>query len=147
MNFAHKSPITSRRQNRLVEEFDFLLRRDLRPVSPGDTVTFWPPLDIADLENSYEIKVDLPGVMKDDIEVTVHDGVLALTAETKCEERSVERRSIRRERRQGRYERRLRVGDGVDEKAVAAEYRDGVLTVSLPKVARVLPRKITVEAH
>ena len=85
-------------------------------------------------------------IINDDIEVTVHDGILTLAAETKSEESDESGRVLRRERRYGKYARSLNVGTEVDEESVSAEYRDGVLTITIPKAAKVLPRKIAVDA-
>ena len=115
----------------------------LRSLDSGDLI---PPLDISENETSYTIRADIPGVKKEDIEVTLHDGLLSITASTeeKSEKKEGER-VIRRERKIGRYARSLRIGDMADEADVSAGYKDGVLTVTVPKAKEVKPKKISVD--
>ena len=82
---------------------------------------------------------------KEDIEVSVENGVLTISAETKSETEEKEgERVIRQERRYGRYLRSLRLDKTVDDKKVKAVYKDGVLELTLPKAEEVKPKKITV---
>jgi HSP20 family protein len=92
------------------------------------------------------VTAELPGVKKEDIDVSVENGVLTITAETRSETEEKEGdRVIRQERRYGRYLRSLRLGKTVDEKRVKASYRDGILELILPKAEEVKPKKITVD--
>src|SRR5690606_41238198 len=97
-------------------------------------------------ENEYVVRADLPGIRKEDISVTLENGLLTISAERKAEEERKEgERELRRECRYGRYVRSLRLGTQIDEKGVKASYRDGVLELLLPKAEEVKPRKIEVE--
>jgi len=92
------------------------------------------------------VHADLPGVNKDDINVTVENGVLTITAETTSEKEEKEgERVIRQERRYGKYVRSLRLGSEVDAGNVKANYKDGVLELVLPKAEAAKPKKISVD--
>lgn len=101
---------------------------------------FSPRCDIKDMKDHYEITAELPGVDKKDLEVTLDNGVLTITAETRKEEKEEkEGKVIRQERRYGKYMRSFLVGDSVKEADIKADFKDGVLKLTAPKVAPVTP--------
>lgn len=105
-----------------------------------------PRLDVIERKDDYVVRTEIPGARKDDIEVSVEDGVLTISAETKSEiEANDGERVLRQERRFGRYLRSLRLDKTVDDKKVKASYKDGVLELVLPKAEEVKPKKITVD--
>jgi HSP20 family protein len=105
-----------------------------------------PRMDVIERDNEFVVKTEMPGVKKDDIEVSMENGVLTISAETKSETEAKEGdRVIRQERRYGKYLRSLRLGKEIDEKKVKANYKDGVLELTLPKAEEVKPKKITVD--
>ena len=96
-------------------------------------------------DNEFVVKAEMPGMKKDDIEVSLENGVLTITAETKSETEEKEGdRVIRQERRYGKFLRSLRLGKEIDEKKVQASYKDGILELVLPKAEEVKPKKIAV---
>jgi HSP20 family protein len=104
------------------------------------------PLDVAERENEFVISAEIPGVKKEDISVTLENGILTLSAESKNE--SVEKdgdRVVRQERRYGKYVRSLRLGTQVDAQNIKAQYKDGVLQLTLAKAESVKPKKINVD--
>ena len=133
----------------LGDDFDRVVEGFFRPmrwVEEATSENFVPAMDIKERENEYAVRADLPGIRKEDISITLENGVLTLTAERKSEEVEKEsEREIRREVRYGRYARSLRLGTQIDEKGVKANYRDGVLELLLPKAEQVKPRKISVD--
>ena len=105
-----------------------------------------PAIDLHETDSSYSIRAEIPGVKKEDIDVTVHDGVLTINAESRYEnEEKSEGRVIRQERRYGKYVRAIRLGKDVDENNVKASYKDGVLELDIPKVEEVKPKKISID--
>lgn len=92
----------------------------------------WPQLEIRQDDDTIRIEADLPGVKEDDIELTVEDGVLTLAGEKKSERRDENGYS---ERSYGRFERRVTLPGNIDEDACSAQFRDGVLTISIPTSA------------
>lgn len=133
----------------LGDDFDRVVEGFFRPmrwVEEATSESFAPAMDIIERENDFVVRSDLPGVNKSDINVTVENGLLTITAERRSEEQQKEgEREIRREVRYGRYARSLRLGTQIDEKGVKASYRDGVLELVLPKAEQVKPRKISVD--
>lgn len=120
--------------------------RPMRWVEEAAGDTFVPAMNIKERENEYVVQTDLPGIRKEDINVTLENGLLTITAERKTEEERKEgEQELRREVRYGRYTRSLRLGTQIDEKGVKASYRDGVLELILPKAEEVKPRKIAVD--
>ena len=104
-----------------------------------------PPVDVAETDIAYLVKAELPGIRKEDLDVTVDDGVLTIKAEHNDNRGQTENgQLIRQERSYGKFVRSLRLGANVDEETITAEYRDGVLHSTLPKEKEVQPRKVEV---
>ncbi len=107
---------------------------------------FSPSVDIKDKEDHFEITAELPGVSKDDLHVTLNEGILTIEAETRREEKEEkEGRVIRQERRYGKFLRSFNLGDNVREEDIAAEFKDGVLTLRAPKSAPRTPTQRRIE--
>ena len=100
-----------------------------------------PRIDIEDQDGSFLVTADLPGVSKDDIEVSIKDGILTIRATTK-KEQSEEKdgKIIRRERHCGEYLRRMTIGNDVAQNDVSAEFTDGVLKLTIPKLEPEAPK-------
>ena len=109
------------------------------------TQAWVPAVDIYETENhEVVIKAELPDVKKEDIGVTVENNVLTLTGERKQEE-SVKREQFQRvERRFGSFSRSFSLPATVNASQIAASYKDGVLTVRLPRREEAKPKQITV---
>ena len=104
-----------------------------------------PAVDVAETDTAYQVKAELPGIRKEDLDVTVDDGVLTIKAEHNDNQEQTENgQLIRQERSYGKFVRSLRLGANVDEETITAEYRDGVLHITLPKAKEVQPRKVEV---
>lgn len=112
----------------------------------ASTGSLVPAIDLHENEHSYSVRAEIPGVKKEDIDITVHNGVLTINAENRYEHEDKEGdRVIRQERRYGKYVRSIRLGKDIDEAKVKATYTDGVLELELPKVEEVKPKKISVD--
>ena len=104
-----------------------------------------PAVDVAETDTAYQVKAELPGIRKEDLDVTVDDGVLTIkAAHNDNREQTENGQLIRQERSYGKFVRSLNLGANVDEETIAAEYRDGVLHITLPKAKEVQPRKVEV---
>ena len=105
-------------------------------------------LSEGDADGKYVLEAELPGFNKEDIQLDVKDGILTITAQhTENEdEKNDKGEYIRRERRYGSFRRSFDV-TGIDENAITASYKDGVLELTLPKAQQVLPesKKIMIE--
>ncbi len=122
------------------------------PVRRGEgekelmTVASWAPLvDITEDGKEYLIKAELPEVKKEDVKVTVENGVLAITGERKFEKEEKDKRYHRIERSYGSFVRSFSVPDDADDSKVTAEFKDGVLQVRLPKNEKARPKSIEVK--
>ncbi|MEQ8663893.1 MAG: Hsp20/alpha crystallin family protein [Gammaproteobacteria bacterium] len=118
-------------------DFDdlFDLWGPLRTAEPA-AGAFTPRVDVKDLDDHYEITAELPGVKKDDLDVSLNEGVLTISAETKQED--VEKKDgkvIRQERRYGKFMRSFDLGGDIKEADIAASFKDGILTLTAPKRA------------
>ena len=110
------------------------------------TVADWmPTVDISETESEYLIKAELPEVRKEDVKVTVENGVLTLQGERRQEKEEKGRRFHRVERSYGSFVRSFTLPESVDEGGVKAQYKDGVLALHLPKSEKVKPKAIDVK--
>lgn len=118
------------------------------PVSPTTApqggLTYRPNVDVSDRGTEVVLVADMPGANATTIDVTFEDGVLSLHGTVA--QRALPGRAIRQEYGIGDYRRSLRLGDGFDATRIDADYRQGVLTVRVPRLAAVLPRKVEVRA-
>jgi len=110
------------------------------------TVAVWSPLvDITEDDKEYLIKAELPEVRKDEVKVTVENGVLSITGERKFEKEEKDKKYHRIERAYGSFTRSFSVPDDADDAKVGAEFKDGVLTVRLAKSEKARPKSIEVK--
>jgi HSP20 family protein len=97
------------------------------------TVADWSPeIDISEDDRGYLLKADLPEMKKDDVRVTVEDGILCVSGERKSEKEDQKRKFHRTERSFGNFRRSFTLPEDADSTKVTAEFRDGVLKVHLP---------------
>ena len=110
------------------------------------TVADWvPTVDISETDSEYLIKAELPEVKKEDVKVTVEDGVLTLQGERRQEKEEKGKKYHRIERSYGSFVRSFSLPESVDDNGVRAEYKDGVLNLHLPKTEKVKPKAIEVK--
>ncbi len=104
-----------------------------------------PSADVAETEESYRIRVDLPGTSPKEIAVSIEANVLTIRAERKVAEAAKGETFLRSERGHGVYARAFTLPHGVDASKVGARYEHGVLTVTVPKTEAAKPRSIQVD--
>lgn len=92
-----------------------------------------PACDISETPEAYSVHAEIPDMRKEDIKLTVHDGVLTLMGERKMEKEERNKRYHRVERSYGRFQRAFTLPGAVEENKVQATYKDGVLNILLPK--------------
>ena len=120
--------------------FDFAL-----PTRDSGFFSGWTPaLDVYDEKDNFVVKAELPGLKKEDIEINVHNGVLTISGERKRETEKKEGQTFRSERYFGRFQRSVTLPALVNVSAVKASYKDGVLTIDLPKADEAKPKQIAV---
>ena len=111
-----------------------------------DASGWLPPVDIAEVEDAYHIDIELPAVASDDIAVTVKDAVLTVSGERRPAELADGRRH-RVERRFGKFSRSFRLPKDVDQEAIDASAKDGLLRLKVRKREQAVPRAIPVQVH
>ncbi len=132
--------------NRLSSFFDSGLRSRDREESIFSGA--WAPLvDIAEDDKSYTIKVELPEMKREDIKVSVENGILTISGERTREKEEGGRKYHRVERAYGSFIRNFTLPQNVDPNQVNAAYRDGVLHVSIAKTEQARPQAIEVKAE
>jgi HSP20 family protein len=107
-----------------------------------------PRLDVADDEKAFHVTVELPGMTDKDVAVTVDDRTLTIRGEKKEEKEKKDKDVVRRERTYGSFRRTIELPGDVDAAKIEAKFKDGVLTIELPKTAEAQDRvrKIPVKA-
>lgn len=116
------------------------------PMS-GPSSAWSPSLDVFEDEEKVTVQVELAGLKKDDIDISLEDDVLTIAGERKSEKEAREGESFRRERIYGSFRRSITLPSAVKADSVAAAYQDGVLTITLPKAEEAKPRKIEIELN
>ena len=113
-----------------------------------DQPTAWAlALDVAEKDDAFIVKASIPGINPDDLEITLTDNVLTIKGEVKENKEFEEAQWHLRERRYGAFQRSITLPTPVDANAIEATYEDGVLTLNVPKVEEVKPKRIEVKAH
>lgn len=129
------------------KEFDRLFREAFTPgFGEGEisTRTWAPPVDIFENENNIVLKAELPGVDPKDVEVRVEDNTLYLKGERKFEKETKEENYHRVERAYGSFARSFSLPNSIDADKVGADYKDGLLTLTLPKREEAKPKTIKI---
>ncbi len=122
-------------------------RMPSRPESDNEmlTVADWmPSVDISETDAAYLVKGEIPGVKKEDVKVTIQDSMLTIQGERKQEKEEKGKKFHRVECSYGSFVRSFRIPDDADESAVKAEFKDGMLNVTLPKSTKVKTKSIDV---
>lgn len=142
-----------------VSEFDDLRNRYTRLLSlmrsnderEGSdlfsSIDWTPAVDIKETPDAFNIEAELPGISKDDVKVTVQNGVLSIQGERKHEKETDDKQHHRIERFYGSFLRRFTLPENVDENSVKAKFKDGVLSLTLTKAEPVEPKAIEVDVQ
>ena len=106
-----------------------------------------PALDVYHDEEAFTVTLEAPGLKREDFRISYHDGALTVAGERKQEEESKGKNCFRRERLFGRFTRSVNLPTEVKPDAIVASYKEGVLTVTLPKAEAAKPRQIEINAN
>jgi len=134
----------------LREEIDRLFDQPLSLFSAAQQFWLgggWPTVDLYEDRDKLVVKVEVPGMKKEEVDISLHDGVLAITGERKVEEKYDKAETHRSERFVGRFHRALSLPVAVQADKTNATYQDGVLTITLPKAEGAKPKQIQVQAE
>jgi HSP20 family protein len=128
-------------------DFDRLFREAFSPVfGEGElsTRTWAPPVDIYETDENLVLKAELPGINPDSVEIRVEDNTLYLKGERKFEKEVKEQNYHRVERSYGAFTRTFSLPGSIDADKVAANFKDGVLTLTMPKKEEAKPKTIKI---
>ncbi len=139
------------RQKSDLTPWDFMDRLTRSFFNTDDWLDFggnWAPaVDISENDDEIIVRAEVPGIKKDDIKLTVHDGILTISGEKKQEKIDKEENFYRTERVFGSFSRSFSLPSTVKADKVKAKYKDGILSISLPKVEEAKPKEIAIEAE
>ncbi len=127
--------------NRMFETFFRGEQEESSLFSP----TWKPAVDIVEHENEYIAKVELPGVDKNNVKITMQDNVLTIRGEKNQEKKDKESNFHRVERFYGSFQRSFTLPTSVRNDAIEADYKDGILTIHMPKAEEAKPKQIEVK--
>jgi len=124
----------------LRDEMENLFRSTFEPISERETergeLVYTPPVELCERDNKFELKAQLPGIKKEDIDIEVTNESIKIKAETKEEKKEEEENLYRSEFRYGKYMRTIPLPEEVKSNEAEADYKDGVLTISVPKAQK-----------
>src|SRR5262245_61782211 len=124
------------------------LRRELDQTfeSAAHDASWTPTVDVHEEPGQFVVRADLPGVKPADIEITAEKGVLALRGQRNFEQKTDDGHYSRVERVSGKFVRTFTLPENVQTDAIKAQFKDGVLELTIPKAAKAEPRRIEVQA-
>ncbi len=129
-------------------DFDRLFEQPLAALSrEGLSAAFSPALELHEDADHITVSVELPGVDRKEVTVTIHDNVLSISGERKQEREVKDNEVLRSERLYGRFERQVGLTQPVVADQVKAAFKDGILTVTLPKAAEAKPKSINIATN
>ena len=113
----------------------------------ADNGEYAPRMDMKETENAYSVKLTMPGIDKDNIDISITDGVLTIKGETKEDEENKDENGkwLVREHKHYTYYRSVRLPSEVQADKAEAEYKNGILNLTLPKAEEVKPKSIPVK--
>ena len=132
-------------QNRLSSFFGGSFNRSGNGNGGLKLADWSPQVDITEDDKEYLVKADLPEIKKDEVKVTVENGVLSISGERKSEKEEKTKKHHRIERSYGSFERTFTMPEDADASKMKAEFKEGVLRVHMPKNPAAQPKKIDVK--
>jgi HSP20 family protein len=134
--------------NRMFDEVLGDVARRSSGRQQGEAPTRWAPvLDVLQEDGDIVVRAELPGVKPEDVDITLHNGVLTISGERKAEEQREGSGYYVRERRYGSFRRSMTLPQGVDDSSISARFDGGVLEVRVSGAAAVQePKRIQIEA-
>jgi len=115
--------------------------------SEYDNAVWMPLTDISEDKDNFILKLDLPGVGKNDLKISYSDGQLSISGERKQEKETKDSKYHRVERAYGKYYRSFTLPSQIKEDKIDAEFKDGQLTITVPKAEEVKPKEISIKIN
>ena len=126
--------------------FDSVLDDFAAPRVCRKDAQWLPKIDITENETGFEVRAEVPGIDKKDIDITLSEGLLTIKGEKKFENEEKKETYHRRESRYGSFSRSFQLSTEVENDGIEANYKDGVLRITLPKAEAAAPKKIEVKS-
>ncbi len=123
---------------------DTFLNESLQPSEDVSNRAWMPLVNIRETESSFFVEAELPGLTKKDLEITLENNLLKLSGERHFEKDAKEENYHRIERSYGNFLRTFSLPSQVDPEGVKASFKDGILTIEVPKAEEAKPRKIAI---
>jgi len=133
----------------LRDEIDRLFEAPLAELArTSQVLAGWTPaLDLYEDKDNVHVRVELPGMKKEDIDVSLHNGSLSISGERKTENEFKEAEVYRSERFVGKFQRTVNLPTQVAADRIKAQYKDGILSITLPKAEEAKPKQINVHVN
>jgi HSP20 family protein len=129
----------------LEKEFDELFSSFGMPARESAEMEWMPSADVLETKDGYRIDVELPGVKKEDVKVDLSNDILTVQGEKKMEKEVKEGNVYRAERSYGTFLRSFRLPGAIESEKVKAEYRNGILQLSIPKSESAKTKQIQIQ--
>jgi len=126
--------------------FDRVLDGFATPELVSNDTQWMPNIDITENETEFSVRAEVPGIDKNDIDITLTEGLLTIKGEKKYENEEKSENFHRRESCYGSFARSFRLSSEIENDKIEANYKDGVLKITLPKMEAVAPKKIEVKS-
>jgi HSP20 family protein len=128
--------------------FEEFLDDFFAPLNSGTAASRWmPAVDVLEKKGEWILRAEIPGINENDIELKLDGGVLTLRGERKFEQEEDRQNYTRVERSYGSFSRSFTLPSTADREKISADYKDGVLTVTIPQKPEARPREIEVKVH
>lgn len=144
MNITRWEPF--REVEEMLRQYSPFVGRALRRTG-GDGSDWTPVADICETDKEFVIKAELPEVRKEDVKITLENGVITIAGERRHEKEHKDANEIRVESFYGTFSRSFVLPDNIDAKGILAESKDGVLRVRIPKTPATTPKAISVKVN
>ena len=133
--------------SQLRQEMERLFESPFRDFGGTQFFRDWAPaVDLFEDRDNYVVKVEVPGMKREDIDISLHQNALTISGERKHEQKT-DGGNFRSERFYGRFERTLTLPNAVSGENVKASYKDGILSITLPKAEEAKPKQIQISAQ
>ncbi len=142
------APQTDLFRSRMSRLFDHAFDEFLSPLSGSEELSsrgWLPPVDIRETDEALTLNAEIPGLTRDDVNITLENNVLTISGERKFEKDAKKDNYHRIERAYGAFSRSFSLPANVRTDQVRAAFQDGVLTVTLPKAEEAKPRRIEIK--
>jgi HSP20 family protein len=132
----------------MLSRFPAMFERWARLAGSGDKGVGWSPsVDISETDQEYLIRASLPSVKKEDVTVTVDDGMLTVSGERRQQDEKKDEKFYKVENFYGSFSRSFALPEGTDPSAIRAESKDGVLTIHVPKIKAETKKPTTIKVQ